>query len=399
MLLSQRDFRIVVACCMLIGLAVSFVLPFLSMFGTREVGMSLPGFGAFMTVSAITNIGISTVLSHHSDTSISRRTMLLIGSSAGTLGYLGYALVRDVWVLLFTAAVVLGVASITFSQLFAHARELLRRSEIAPSDAPLYMSAFRMCFALSWTVGPAIAAVTLRTLSFEGLFLGAALLHFLLFLVVLKFIPREPAGNRAIVDVLPLRGILAIPGVLGWFLAFSLVSAAHTISMSNMSLFVLSELGGTEPHVGVIFSLAPLFELPFMLYFGLLATRVDSSRLIRLAIALAVGYYGLLSLVRAPWHIYPLQLLSAAIVSVTAGVAISFFQDKLPSQPGAATNLYSNAMRIGSTSGFLLFGTTAAIFGYRGAYVVCAGLAVAALVLTSWASRVSTRDGAKLRVG
>jgi SET family sugar efflux transporter-like MFS transporter len=164
--------------------------------------------------------------------------------------------------------------------------------------------------------------------------------------------------------------------------AFALVFSAHTMSMSNMSLFVLKELGGTEAHVGIIFGLAPVFELPFMLYFGLLATRMAPSRLIRVAVTLAVMYYALLSLVRAPWHIYPLQLLSAAIVSVTGGVAITFFQNKLPGQSGAATNLYMNAGRIGSTSGYLLFGAVASRFGHRGVYVACATLALAALLLT-----------------
>jgi len=381
-LLLEPEFRVMVACSALLGLAVSFVLPFLSMFGTLEVGMSLTGFGVFMTVSALTNIAISTVLSQRSDTTFSRRSMLLLGSACGTVGYLGYAVVRDVWLLLFFNAVVLGVASITFSQLFAHTRELIGRSQIPPSEVPLYMSAIRMCFALSWTVGPALAALMLKVLSYRGLFLTAAALYLVFFLVVLRFVPATPHPAGAGANAVPLRGLLADPGISAWFVAFSLVSAAHTISLSNMSLLVLKDLAGRESQVGIIFSLAPLFELPLMLFFGLLATRVESARLIRFAIALAIAYYGLLSLVRAPWQIYPLQILIAAIVSVTGGVAITFFQDKLPGQSGAATNLYSNAMRIGSTSGYLLFGAVAAAFGHRGAYVACSGLAVTALLLT-----------------
>ena len=159
------------------------------------------------------------------------------------------------------------------------------------------------------------------------------------------------------------------------------------MSMSNLSLLVLNVLGGNESQVGVIFSLAPLFELPFMLYFGLLATRTDATKLIYLAMVLAIAYYGALSLVRSPRQIYPLQFLSAAIVSVTSGVAITFFQSKMPNRLGAATNLYSNASRIGSTSGYLLFGTVAAHFGHRGTYVACAGLALSALLLGMLAQR------------
>jgi SET family sugar efflux transporter-like MFS transporter len=169
------------------------------------------------------------------------------------------------------------------------------------------------------------------------------------------------------------------PAILPWFFALIMVFAAQSISMGNMSLYVIEDLGGSERHVGIIFSLAPLFELPFMLYFGLLATRVAAERMIRAGFWIALVYYCGLVFARAPWHVYPLQILSAALVAITSGIAITFFQDKLPKQLGAATNLYVNVIRLGSTSGYLLFGSVAAQFGHRGAYVACAALALGAL--------------------
>ena len=44
--------------------------------------------------------------------------------------------------------------------------------------------------------------------------------------------------------------------------SFVLIFSATTMSMSNMSLYVLKELHGTDANVGTIFSLAPVFELP-----------------------------------------------------------------------------------------------------------------------------------------
>ncbi|MFZ5897064.1 MAG: sugar efflux transporter [Myxococcota bacterium] len=389
LLLRQREFRVVVTCSTVLGLGVSFVLPFMSMFGTLEVEMSLAMFGAFMTVTVLVNIAISTWLAHRSDTRYSRRTMLLVGSGAGALGYVGYAFARQPWQLLLIGSLVLGVASLTFSQLFAYARELLEGSDVPKADAPLYMNAIRMSFALSWTVGPALAAAALRQFSFVGLFLSAAALYLVFFVLVLRFVPEvPPRGARANgTDSIGIAGLFSDLSLLAWFAAFVLVLAAHTISMSNMSLFVLKVLGGNEGNVGIIFSLAPLFELPFMLYFGLLATRVESSKLIRIAIALAVVYYAALSCVRAPYQIYPLQLLSAAIVSVTNGIAITFFQNKLPERLGAATNLYSNASRVGSTSAYLLFASSASRFGHRGTYVLCAILAAVSLLLSSLPER------------
>lgn len=385
---THRDFRVVVVCSMLMGLGASFVMPFHSLFATAEVGMTLAVFGGFMVVTTLSTITITTLLSQRSDSRYSRRSMLLASSLCGSLGYVGYAFSRDLWVLLAISALVLGVASLTFPQLFAYARDLVDRSDIAPGEAPLYMSAVRMCFALSWTVGPALAALTLAAFSYEGLFLVAAALHATFFLVVLKFVPAAPRAAATVRGhATSLRGLLLAPGVPGWFTVFVFMHAAHTINMGNMALYVTKDLAGTEAHVGTIFGLAPMFELPLMLYFGMLATRVQAARLIRGAVVLAVAYYTLLSLARAPWHIYPLQVLSAAIVAVTGGVAITFFQDKLPGQSGAATNLYASAMRAGSTSGYLLFGALASYFGHRDTYVACAGLALAALALSVLAGR------------
>jgi len=378
----HREFLVVLTACVVLGLSSSFVTPFLSMFGTIEVGMNPAAFGAFMMVTAVSSILIATWLAHRSDAHHSRREMLVLGSAAGALGYVGYAFVRDVTWLTLIGSFALGIASITFSQLFAHAREALGRSGVSRAEAPLYMNLFRMCFALAWTGGPAVAAATLHLFSYRGLFLVAALLQVAFLLIVAGFVPDLPRDAHSPAQPpVPLRDLLRLPGVSAWFAAFVLVFVAGTMSMMNMSLLVLHVLGGTESQVGIIFSLAPVFELPFMFYFGLLATTVDQTRLIRAAVIISLVYYGALALVQAPWHIYPLQILSAAFVSVTTGVAITFFQDKLPRQPGAATNLYVNAMRIGATAGYLIFGTIATGMGYRAVYVTCALLSAVALGL------------------
>lgn len=391
LLFGEPELRVLFVCMVLLGLGNSCVLPFMSMFGTLEVGMSLTTFGAFMTASMVSNILISSVLSRWSDGLPSRRVVLLLGAGAGCVGYVGYAFVRSPWLLLLVAALILGVASLTFSQLFAHTRERLESSRASPSETPLYMNAFRMAYAAAWTLGPALAALTLTAFGFRGLYLGAAFFYLLLFLLLFLFVPdtqrvpAEPleAGARLL--------LWTLPGVLPWFVAFIFIFAAQSISMSNMSLYVLHDLGGTEANVGLIFSLAPIFEVPLMLYLGLLATRFESGQLIRAAMALSVVYFGGLVLVREPWQIYPLQALSAAIVAVTSGVAITFFQNKLPDQMGSATNLYVNAIRIGSTSGYLTFGTLAAGYGHRGAYVACTALSVCALLSTTLLVRARSR--------
>ncbi|MFC5403341.1 MFS transporter [Cohnella soli] len=141
---------------LMVGISLSFVVPFNSLFGIDEVGMSNAAFGIFMTVSAIANIVISTYMGKISDGKMERRTVILIAAVAAVVGYTLFAYARNYYVLLILSSIVLGVASSSSSQIFAYARETLSKSELPPKDAPFYMNVFRKFFALSWTVGPAL---------------------------------------------------------------------------------------------------------------------------------------------------------------------------------------------------------------------------------------------------
>jgi len=380
-LLRHRSLVVLLACCLLLGLGFSFVGPFFSLFGTQEARMSPMVFGLFMTTTTLSGIGISTFLARVSDTRTTRRSMLLLGSTAGLLGYTSFAFVRDpVW-LTVLGSILLGTASITFSQLFAHAREVLMTSGIPAKDTPLYMNVFRLFMALAWTIGPAVASQVMIHFGFVGTFLGAALCFALLAVAVAVAVPAVPVPGAASVAQTSLRASLARSDILGHFAAFVLVFTAGTMCMINVPLIVVDVLGGTVAQVGIIYCIAPFFELPFMLWLGLLATRGDQARLIRISVVLAIIYYGLLGVVGEPWHIYPLQILAAAITAVTQGVAITFFQNFLPGQMGTATNLYSTAQRIGSMAGYLLFGALVTTAGHRTVFEVGAGMCAVGLVL------------------
>ena len=108
--------------------------------------------------------------------------------------------------------------------------------------------------------------------------------------------------------------------------------------------------------------------------------------LIRLGVIIAVAYYALLSQVTAPWQIYPIQILSAAMIAIVSGIAITFFQSYIPNQPGTATNIYTNANRIGSTVGYLCYGSLVTSLGHRAVFLVCTGVCAAAFLLL-WLSR------------
>jgi len=385
-LLAHRDLAVVLFCNLFLGLAFAFVAPFYSIFGTIEVGMSNWTFGLFMTTTSVSGIVLSTVLARWSDTRFSRRSVLLVACAFGAAGYAGFAFVRSVLWLTVIGSVALGIASITFSQLFAYAREAIDLHGVPPEEAPLYMNIYRVVFSLAWTIGPAIAAWVMIRYSFRGTFLICAGLFILVFAVVWLFFPsRRPNAAGAAARV-PLGRLLRRPDLLCYFSAFVLVFICGTMGIMNLPLMILHTLHGSQEQVGIAYSVAPFFEFPFLLLFGLLASRGHPGKLIRLGFVIAVAYYALLSLVHAPWEVYPIQVLSAAMVAVVSGIAITFFQDYIPNQPGTATNLYSTANRIGSTFGYLGFGTLTSLLGYRSVFLVCSGICAAAFLLL-WLAR------------
>jgi SET family sugar efflux transporter-like MFS transporter len=336
-----------------------------------------------MTINAVSGILIATTLAHYSDIHLGRRTMLLLGGIAGTLGYLGYAYLRSFVPLLLIGSLLLGVSSITFSQLFAYARELLLQEEIARDQGAFYINVFRMFVALSWTVGPALAAWIMVRFSFRGLFLCASADLAVFTSIVWFGVPAVPPREKTAGSV-PMPSLFRMLGrsdIAAHFAAFVIVTASATIGMMNLPMLILHTLRGTEADVGTAYSVAPLFELPFMLYFGWLATRFPPARIIRVGMGISLAYYASLTFVTAPWHVYLCQGLSAAATSVVAGVAITYFQGHLPRHPGTATNLYANAQRMGSTAGYFLFVGLAWRFGYRAVFEACAIFASIALGL------------------
>ena len=396
-LLAHRDLTVVLACNVILGMALSFVAPFYSMFGTIEVGMSNWTFGVFMTITSIAGIILSTALARWSDTRYSRRSILLLGCSFGAAGYGAFAYVRNVVWLTVIGSIGLGVASITFSQLFAYAREAIDRHGVPADEAPLYMNIYRLAVSLAWTVGPGVAAWVMIKYSFKGTFLICASFFVILFVIVWIYIPSRPPADPATTARIPLSTLLRRSDLLCYFSSFVLVFVCMTMGMMNLPLMILHTLKGTQQQVGIAYSVAPFFELPFMLLFGLLASRGHPGGLIRLGVIIGVAYYALLSQVLEPWHIYLLQILSAAMVAVISGIAITFFQGYIPNQPGTATNLYTNANRIGSTVGYLCFGTLSTTLGFRAVFAICACVCAAAFLLL-WLSRESHEHETEVKI-
>jgi len=391
--LLQPSFLGLLATNFVLGLTSAFILPFVSLWATRDIGMSSFGLGVFMTLNGLAAIGVSTWIARGSDSHFSRRALLMLGAAAGVLGNLAYAHVRNAYALTLIGSTLLALATINFAQLFAHVREELGR-ESGDADVPFSMGVLRACYALAWTVGPPSSALILGRFGYPGIFLATAALYLIFLGCVHRFVKRRPraAPSEPRVQTGPSWG-LGQPWLLAHAVAFALMFAAFTLKGLNLPLFLTEQLGGTERGVGAAFAISPVFEMAFMLWFGHIAAkgRRQERGVILLGALAAVVYFAALSCVEAAWQVYPLQVLNAVAVAVTTSVAIPFFQDLMPRQPGAATSLYSNALRVGSLVGFISFGALAGSSGHTGLFLLCSGLSAVTLGILLVAGSRSTR--------
>ena len=375
-ILRQPGFAGLLVATFALGAGHSFVSPFMSLWGTKEVGMRPVVFGLFMTATSLCAILVSTTLARWSDTHVPRKTMLLLGGVGGVLGYAGYALIRDPKILVLIGATALAVSAVSFSQLFAYTREQFFK-EVSGVPPGFLTSVVRVCFSLAWTAGPTIGAWMMVRHGFRGLFLGAAASYLVFLVIVARYVASEPrsAVVRNAVRV-PVWRILTRGDVFAVFCAFLCVFAAHTINMLNLPSVITEVLGGSGTDVGITFGVGPAAEIPLMLWFGHLAARGHQLALIRIGAVVTTVYFLLLIFVRAPWQVFPLQVLHGLSFAIISNIAILFFQDLVPGQPGLATTVFTNAASLGSLVGYFGFGALVEPLGHRGIFALSAILTV-----------------------
>lgn len=382
LILRQPGFAGLLGAAFALGVGHSFVAPFLSLWGTQEIGLSPLLFGCYTTATTLSGVLAATTLARRSDTHVSRRSLLLLGGASGSCGYIGYALTRDPRLLLVIGCTLLALSTVCFSQLFAHARERFFHAAIPGVPPGFLLSIVRVGFSLAWTAGPAVGAWMMVHHGFRGLFLGTAALFLVFTLGVARFVPAGPQPPAAPRE--PLRRVLTRGDLLALFAAFVLIFAAHTVNMMNLPLVLTRVLGGSARDVGITFGVGPLAELPLMLWFGLMAGRGQGRQLglLRFGAAATVLYFVLLTLARAPWQVFPLQILHGMSFAIFSNVAILFVQERLPGQPGLATTVFTNAAHVGNLVGYFGFGLLAEPLGQRGLFWLSAAFAaVTTLIL------------------
>ncbi|CAB3722018.1 Sugar efflux transporter A [Trinickia soli] len=404
-------FVLLTAATLMLGVALSFTAPYLSLFGVEQAGMSPMRLGAFMTLVSASGVFASTAVGRWSDRTQRHRAPLVASLVAAALGFASLGFLRGYPELMVVGGLLLGPGAASLSQIFSFGHAVLRIDD--PAQDEFAAAALRTLLSVAWVFGPAIGALILAQAGFTGLFAFAAASFAASAVITLRMSEtraesvearndEEPerssvtrneafveygAGDISVAQVQPAsdaavveRGRKTIPRLL---LALTLIGLAANATMILLPLYMVHELHGTRLTVSAALGAGALLEIPMMLWLGAISSRLHKPSWLTASAAVHAVYFVALALLGEPQMIVPLQILPAAVVAITSCLGMTHVQDLMPGETGAATALFFNASRVGSILSGVLSGAIVSAFGYRVAFLLCAGLAVCAFVLLS----------------
>jgi SET family sugar efflux transporter-like MFS transporter len=192
----------------------------------------------------------------------------------------------------------------------------------------------------------------------------------------------------------PVSAEVPITDISGWksrdvrmlFVGSVLMWTCNTMYIIDMPLYISSVLGMPDALAGLLMGTAAGLEIPVMLLAGHYVKRFGKRNMMLLAIACGVLFYLGLVLFHSRTALMVLQLFNAVYIGIIAGIGMIWFQDLMPSRPGAATTLFTNSISTGVILAGVVQGALAESFGHHSVYWVASGLALAAFAL-SWRVR------------
>ncbi|OMD42609.1 sugar efflux transporter [Paenibacillus odorifer] len=394
-LFSIPSYALLFLCMLLQGMGISLSTPFLSIYFTEQLGVSVGMFGIFLATTLVAGIWISTLIGRRSDLGLNRKHIYLVATLCNALAFGGYLLIQDFTILFIYMIVFTALGAPGMPQLFAIAREAVNKSDF--TDTAFANSTLRSAFSLGFITGPLIGTLLIAAVGFKGIFSGTIGVFLLVALLVFLFLKSntELSSNKAEVKVKSFR-LIQNRNILLPFLILILMYVAHWTSSINTALFITNNLGGTTSDVGLVSSICAALEIPFMIMLGLLSAKYSNRSLMMCGAILGGAYYLVVILSGAMWQMLAAQVLLAVFVAVISAIGISYIQDLLPSMPGYASTLYSNSSTIGRLIGSLVGGGLATLVGYRYSFVLCFVLITIALIMLAVSGRQPVYESDKL---
>ncbi|OAT76630.1 sugar transporter [Mangrovibacter phragmitis] len=367
------------AVAFMLGVAGALQAPTLSLFLSKEVGVTSFWVGLFYTVNAVAGIAVSMILAKRSDRTGDRRKLIIFCCLMAVANSLVFAFNRHYLTLITLGVFLAALANTTMPQIFALAREYADNSA---REVVMFSSIMRAQLSLAWVIGPPLSFMLALKFGFTTMFLSAAGIFVVGALLVTFCLPSVPRvfgpENQAVAAVSGWKK----PNVRRLFIASMLMWTCNTMYIIDMPLWITSVLGLPEALAGALMGTAAGLEIPAMILAGMVVKRIGKRRMMVLAVAAGVVFYGGLLLFPTRNALIVLQLFNAIFIGIVAGIGMLWFQDLMPGKAGSATTLFTNSISTGVILAGVLQGSLAQQFGHGSVYWGILVLSILALGLT-----------------
>jgi SET family sugar efflux transporter-like MFS transporter len=341
--------------------------PYFSTLAVNSFGFGDRGYAILLALASIISVSASVIGGIRADQTANRRKVALTSVAALILGTFLMTATPGPWVFALTAAVLIPISSITFSQVFALARLAATRHPAEDRDG--IMAVIRALFAL-----PFILVLPLWSIAFAAgapitlIFPMGLLLSALMLIAVLRLWP--PDGTTLWEDRpsgLSFRAALSEmghPRIAARVIALGAVFSASTVYMAIVSLVMVPEVGRGTQDVAIYVGLVAGLEVPFMLMIPSLTRGIPRTRLIFAGTALYCVHVALLPVLAGSPLVWLLVLPAAIGGAVTLTVPIAYLQDLLADRPGAGASLMALQRLAGDVIAATCFALGTALAGY-----------------------------------
>ena len=374
----------------LVGVAGALILPTLSVFLGKEIGVRPLLVGIPFAGIALVSMAYNHFIGHWSDGLNDRRPLVAVCCLVGALVCLTLAYSRVYWLVAVTVVLFLSFAMVSFSQVMAYSLDYAK-DNIPEERVPLFNAIVRAQIAIAWVAGPPAGFLLAAYMGFTFMYLMAAGMFVVVAVLSLKLLPHLERHAPKHLEKLEAQ-LISKPqkrALILSLIGFSLMWGANNAYLISFPLHLQDGLGIDTAWMGWVMGTAAGLEIPFMLLAGYYAARIKIITLINAAgvaaLLLYVGVYFGTQL----WQFFALQIFNAMFIGILAGLGVSVIQDLLPGRSGMASGLYTNTTHMGNLISSLLVAVVADIYGYHQIFAV--NLLIIALAILAF-GRVKVKN-------
>lgn len=362
------------------GVTYAATMPYASLVGIDTLDLTAGWFATVMAIGAVLGTFVSLGLGFLSDKLPDRRILALVTALAGVLAHGMIYVWQSQLGFTIAMGLVMPVAGACYGQCFAYVRVFYVRRDAKRAD--FMVTTLRTVFTLAWIVVPPAAGWLASEFSIFDVYLASSLSYAAIAgIVALLMTDRAtavqiPPPVRA--EGASLLSTFALPlGILAGLVGLVVMTAAMRILTFTVSLFIVSDLGGTVTDVGFYAGITAAVEAPCMLLLAFLTTRLSKETLLAGAGVVMALFIGLTSMLTNMTALYWLLLLNGLGTAALMSVNIPYVQDAIKGRVGLSTSLMDVVAIAANLLGATAFGLLTSGGDYRFALIVAAVVSLA----------------------